>query len=92
MKGFFIAGMYKVYVLYSKKSNKIYIGFTTNLRKRLLSHNELGGKDWTRSYRPWILILIEEDSEKAEALKREQQLKGGQGREYIRKQELPLYI
>ena len=72
-----------MYVLYSEKFNKIYIGFTSNLEKRLLSHNELGSKDWTRHYRPWKIILSESFDLKKEALKREKQLKGGKGREWI---------
>ena len=44
--------MYVVYILYSAKYNKIYIGYTSNLRARLVSHNELGKKGWTIKYRP----------------------------------------
>ncbi|WP_084163759.1 GIY-YIG nuclease family protein [Olivibacter sitiensis] len=32
---------FTVYVLYSEKHDKIYIGFTSNLPERLRSHNEL---------------------------------------------------
>ncbi|MCB8995391.1 MAG: GIY-YIG nuclease family protein [Bacteroidales bacterium] len=42
--------MYKVYVLYSGNFNKIYIGCTSNLIKRLISHNESCIKDRTRSF------------------------------------------
>ena len=35
------------YVLYSKKFNKIYIGFTANLITRFKSHNSLGKKGFT---------------------------------------------
>ena len=34
--------MYTVYVLYSSLYDKIYIGYTSDLNARLLSHNELG--------------------------------------------------
>ncbi len=51
--------MYKVYVLYSQSADKIYIGFTTSLIKRIESHNIYGKKDWTRQYKPWTLIHIE---------------------------------
>lgn len=33
--------MYTVYVLYSIRYDKIYIGYTSNLKERLLQHNEL---------------------------------------------------
>ncbi len=73
--------MYKVYILYSIKFNKIYIGCTSNLEQRLLSHNELGKKGWTIKFRPWALIHQEEYQTKEEALLREKKLKSGQGRE-----------
>jgi len=73
--------MYKVYILYSIKFNKIYIGYTSNLEQRLLSHNELGKKGWTIKYRPWSLIHQEDYQTKEEALLREKNLKSVQGRE-----------
>ena len=79
--GIFI--MYKVYVLYSSKYNKIYIGYTGNLEGRLLSHNELSKKGWTIKFRPWILIHKEEFETKAAALKREKELKTAAGRRFI---------
>ncbi len=36
--------MYTVYALYSAAHQKIYVGYTSNLEQRLLSHNELGKK------------------------------------------------
>ncbi len=81
--------MFKVYVLYSRTHNKLYIGYSSNLRNRILSHNKLGIKDWTKNYRPWLLIHIEEFNLKKDAIKREKELKSGKGREFIRKQILP---
>ena len=48
---------YSVYVLYSKKHNKIYIGYTSDLQDRFRSHNELATKGYTEKYRPWITAL-----------------------------------
>ena len=75
--------MYKVYILYSPKYNKIYVGYTSDLEQRLLSHNELGKKGWTIKFRPWQLVHTEAHETKAEALLREKQLKAGKGREWI---------
>ncbi len=75
--------MYKVYVLYSGKYNKIYIGYTGNLEERLLSHNELGKKGWTIKFRPWLLVHKEEFKTKTEALQREKELKTASGRRFI---------
>jgi putative endonuclease len=76
--------MFTVYVLYSQKFDKIYIGFTSDFETRFRSHNELGTKGWTLKYRPWTLLFKEEFHSKAEALKRERELKSGRGRENIR--------
>jgi putative endonuclease len=75
--------MFTVYVLYSKGYDKIYIGFTSNLEQRLLSHNELGKKGWTIKFRPWYLIHTEEFQLKSDAMKREKQLKTATGRNFI---------
>ena len=75
--------MFTVYVLYSKNYNKIYIGFTSNLEQRLLSHNELGKKGWTINFRPWQQIHTEVFQLKSDAMKREKQLKTATGRNFI---------
>ncbi|MDR9417719.1 MAG: GIY-YIG nuclease family protein [Gracilimonas sp.] len=74
-EGFFIfrekrGFMFTVYVLYSPSHEKIYIGYTSNLEQRMLSHNRLGKKGWTIRYRPWEIVFTEEFEEKAEAMKR----------------------
>lgn len=76
--------MFNVYVLYSEKYNKIYVGMTSNLEERFKSHNELGKKGWTIKFRPWVIVYTEEHEEKSAALKREKQLKSAQGRLFIR--------
>ena len=76
--------MFTTYVLYSEKYDKIYIGYTSNLQQRLLSHNELATKGWTIKFRPWQLIYKEKFETKSEAMKREKQLKSYQGRTFIR--------
>ena len=76
--------MYYVYVLYSKQYNKIYIGYTSDLKTRLESHNHLATKGYTIKYRPWVIIYTEKFQTRKEALIRERQLKSGQGRVFIR--------
>ena len=76
--------MYYVYILYSRKCNKSYVGFTSNLDNRLLSHNELGTKGFTLKYRPWELVTAETYLTKKEAMMREKFLKSGQGRELVK--------
>ncbi|RYZ60482.1 MAG: GIY-YIG nuclease family protein [Chitinophagaceae bacterium] len=74
--------LYTVYILYSKKQNKTYVGFTSNLLQRFKSHNDLG-RGFTARYRPWTIIYCEYFMEKAAAMKRERELKGGKGRAWI---------
>ena len=80
--------MFTVYVLFSIRYNKIYIGYTGDLEQRLLSHNELGKKGWTIKYRPWTLIYTENFETKQQALLKEKQLKSGKGREWIKNELL----
>ena len=75
--------MFHVYVLYSPLFNKIYIGFTSNLSQRLLSHNTLAKKGWTVRFRPWDVIFTESFDNKKDALFREKQLKGAACRAMI---------
>jgi putative endonuclease len=76
--------MYTVYALYSPKYDKIYIGYSSNLDARMLSHNKLGTKGWTIKYRPWGVVHTEEFETKTAAMKREKQLKSAKGRAFIR--------
>ncbi len=77
--------MYTVYTLHSPDYDKIYIGFSSDLESRMLSHNKLGTKGWTIKYRPWEIVYTEECKTKAEAMKREKQLKSAKGRAFIRR-------
>ena len=72
-----------VYILFSKKSNKHYVGFTSDIKLRLKSHNEFG-KDWTARYRPWKLIYTKEFETKVEAMGYEKFLKSGFCRDFIK--------
>lgn len=83
--------MYTVYILYSEKYKKKYIGYTSNLIERFKSHNILGTKGYTLKFRPWKVLHTEFFEDKIEALIRENQLKGGQGREWINSHLIPFY-
>ena len=75
--------MFTVYVLYSESFKKIYIGYTSDLGKRIKSHNELATKGWTIKFRPWEIVHTEFFENKRDALRREQELKTAKGREWI---------
>ena len=73
-----------VYILYSKKFDKNYTGFTSNLIERFKSHNFLGIKGYTLKFRPWEVIYVEFFDSKETAMAREKYLKTGIGREFIK--------
>ncbi len=75
--------MYKVYVLYSKQFNKIYIGYTFDLADRFLSHNEKATKGYTVKYRPWEVAFYESFETKQAVMKREKELKTSKGRAFV---------
>lgn len=77
--------MHYVYVLRSVRDHGFYIGYSSNLRRRLLEHAE--GNSFATSYRgPWKLIYYEAYLEQADALGRERYLKSGAGRRFLKSQ------
>jgi len=57
------------------KDNSIYSGYTTDLEKRLATHNSGMGAKYTRARLPVQLVYFEEFEDKKEAMKREWQFK-----------------
>ena len=79
-----------VYVAHNSVFNKIYIGQTNDLDKRIMEHNEKFGNHYTSKFSGnWKLIYKEEFKTRQEAIKREKQLKSYKGREFV-KQFIPL--
>ena len=77
--------MFYVYVLHSKRDLGLYIGYSTDLRRRLTEHKE--GSSHATSYRgPWNLIYYEAYVEEADAIARERYLESGSGRKLLRSQ------
>lgn len=67
---------YFVYLLITKSNHKIisYVGFTSNLKKRIIQHNTGQGAKFTRG-RKWILAYKKCYNSKSLALKNEYLLK-----------------
>ena len=74
--------LFYLYIIYSEKRNKYYIGYTANLEARIEKHN-LGATSSTRSGIPWILVYSEEFDNKSDAIKREIAVKKKKSRKYI---------
>ncbi|MFA4936934.1 MAG: GIY-YIG nuclease family protein [Patescibacteria group bacterium] len=74
--------MYYVYLLYSLKDKKFYIGFTSNLKDRVKTHNA-GGAPATKNRRPCKLIFYEGFLAKGDALRREKYFKTNPGKKSL---------
>ncbi len=74
---------YYVYIIKSSEGFR-YTGFTEDLQKRLIEHNEKKLSFWTKRGSNWKLIYKEEYEIKTEALKRERWLKTGVGRDFLK--------
>lgn len=71
------------YVLYSLKDNKLYIGSTSDLRKRLKEHS--GGKVFsTKGRLPIKLIFYEAFLETKDAVRRERYFKTNPGKKSLK--------
>lgn len=82
--------LFHVYIL-RNPFDEIYIGQTNDLECRLVQHNDSisRGTLYTKRHSgPWTLIHSEEFPAKAEAMRRERQLKSSRGRAGIREQFL----
>ncbi|MBX2991722.1 MAG: GIY-YIG nuclease family protein [Bacteroidetes bacterium] len=74
--------MHYVYVLWSDKLKKRYVGSTKDYQKRLVEHNN-GKTSFTKAGIPWRLIHVEEFSDTSSARQRELFLKSGAGRKWL---------
>ncbi len=71
-----------VYILFSKKLNKFYVGSSTDIDRRLTEHNS-GKSKFTSRGIPWLLMYTEAFPTIIEAKKRELQIKKRKSRIYI---------
>lgn len=75
--------MFYTYVLLSQKDNQWYTGYASDLKKRVQQHNK--GLDYSSSKRrPFKLIYYEACLEEIDARKRENYLKSGRGKCYLK--------
>jgi len=74
--------MFTVYVLWSDKLQKRYVGSCEDIKLRLKQHNN-GESKFTKGGIPWVLIYSEIFPTNSEARKRELFLKSGVGRKWL---------
>lgn len=76
--------MFYVYLLESEKNRNLYTGYTNDLKKRLLEHNQKKNIS-TKAYVPWKLIYYEACLDIQDAKRRESYLKTTQGKRLIKR-------
>ena len=74
---------YYVYVLLSTKDNEMYTGYSADLRRRMILH-ENGEVISTKNRRPLKLIYFEGCVNQQDATRREKYLKSGNGKIFLR--------
>ena len=75
--------MVYVYVIQSKKDKRWYTGFTRDLRKRFMRHNNNEIYS-TKGRGPYELIYYEASVQLDDAIAREKYLKSGMGKRYLK--------
>jgi putative endonuclease len=76
--------MYYTHVLQSERDDKLYVGFTKDLKQRFELHNK-GSVDTTKDRRPLKLIYYEACTDRKDATRRKRHLKTHYGRMYLKK-------
>ena len=74
--------MFFVYVL-RNATGRLYIGHTQDLPRRLAQHQS-GASRWTSGRGPWELVLHETYGTRAQAMRREHELKSGRLNQELR--------
>ena len=74
---------YYTYILRSIKDNKMYTGYTKNLKLRFEQHNK-GLVESTKDRKPFILMYYEACLNQQDATHREKYLKTYNGKRFIR--------
>ena len=80
--------MHFVYVLYSARFDRSYVGMTANISQRLAQHNS-GRTKSTKAFIPWKVVHTELYTSRTEARHREIYLKSAAGRRWRKKNIRP---
>lgn len=78
--------MFYAYILRSNsQEGAIYIGSTSDLKKRLITHNTNADANHVKKYQPWTVESYFAFSNKIDAEKFEKYLKSNSGKAFLRK-------
>ena len=72
-----------VYILYSYKLDKFYIGQTTDFNQRLLQHNDPDSSYSTKGGQPWEIFLTMHCKSVSHAMKLERHIKNMKSKMFI---------
>ena len=76
--------MFYTYVLMSLKNKRLYVGSTSDLRRRVKEHNEGKGGEYTKRHKPFKVVFYEAFLSIKDAQKQEKFYKSGYGREVLK--------
>ena len=76
--------MWYVYAIKSLKNERLYVGSTNDIKRRLKEHNDGVGGKYTKNNRPFKLVFYEAFLNKKDAMKDELFFKTGYGREVLK--------
>ena len=86
MLGFFVLKqfqMHQVYILFSEKLNRYYIGYTSDLRTRMEFHNNSENRKFTHNASDWKIFFEINCENKTQALAIEKQIKAMKSKVFI---------
>ncbi len=66
---------YYVYIMASNKNGTLYIGITSNLKRRVFEHKESKIEGFTKKYKTKLLVYCDTCTDVYAAIRREKQLK-----------------
>ena len=75
---------YHIYIIYSIKNDRYYVGYTSDIENRLNAHNS-GKNKSTQTGRPWILKYVEYFDDELKAKHREIEIKKKKSHESIKR-------
>jgi len=71
-----------VYILYSQKHDRYYVGESSDVKLRMTYHNGANVGGYTSKFRPWLLVLKLEVKDYSTARKIERHIKRQKNRRY----------
>ena len=79
-----LAMNYAVYIIFSEKLNRFYVGTTDNPDRRIVEHNTGKHKDaFTKNGTPWLLFLVIDELSSNQAYQIEKHIKKMKSKKYI---------